>query len=150
MGHLAMRDKAVLVWEGDHVGAQPVPKTPPVPPLCPNCCLYFWSNRVCPGGWNLCRWSRDRGRLQPLCLLLRTLGLHRNDLWRWAILRAEEGARAVTWVREGDMGMVGKEQGLEARGSPAAPLRSTVGGVRVPGASNERDWWPINVDMRLK
>lgn len=50
------------------------------------------------------------------------------------------GARAVTWVREGDMGMVGKEQGLEARGSPAAPPRSTVGGVRIPGASNERDW----------
>ena len=32
------------------------------------------------------------------------------------------------------------EKGLDVRGNPTAPLRSTVGGARVSGASNEREW----------
>lgn len=39
--------------------------------------------RMCLGGWDIWGWSRDPGRMQPLCVCMWQLGLHCHDLHWW-------------------------------------------------------------------
>lgn len=62
----------------------------------PNECLCnVFSYRMRSGGWGLWGWSGDPGRVQPLRLCMRQLGLHCHDLHRYVRTTGENILLAV-------------------------------------------------------